>query len=338
MKWTNDLENEWAGEDDLEGSDPEDDAPVPDDYRIYPMENPPNIKCETENSRKAEVCIQRYFRTRNDRYLQGFLHYYEPTINRIVAGFLLRYAMSGHFADLKQEAALGILEAAERYDYSHKKSFQRYANRYIVNRLHDYTRRMRRGCTVETDYAYDKLRKIMALFYDLGGCNNAETIYRVATAMDMKLPDANGIIQAALLNMRCTEIYRDYSADDEESEDCREEITVSREPEPYEALMKQYRKEALLAAWNALNYREQQMLADRLAFCPDCFNVMERTGPSSFLIDCKVRDKQYYADIAVVHGLSSPETAQRICEAAIDKMRSVYTQTFQKKIICYYHQ
>ena len=37
------------------------------------------------------------------------------------------------------------------------------------------------GCTMETDYAYDKLRKIMAIFYDLGGCNNAETISCAAT-------------------------------------------------------------------------------------------------------------------------------------------------------------
>ena len=210
MKWTDDMNKGWAGEDDSEGSYPGDgDAPVPDDHRMYPMENPPNIKGETKNSRKAEICIQRYFRTRNGRYLKGFLHYYEPTINCIVAGFLLRYAMSGHFTDLKQEAALGVLEAVERFDYSQKKSFQRYANRYIENRLHDYTRRMRRGCTVETDYAYDKLRKIMALFFDLGGCNNAETISRVASAMDMKLQDANEIIQDALRNMRCTDIYHD---------------------------------------------------------------------------------------------------------------------------------
>ena len=75
---------------------------------------------------------------------------------------------------------------------------------------------------METDYAYDKLRKIMAIFYDLGGCNNAETISCAATAMDMRLQDANEIIQAALRNICCTDIYRGYSADDEKAEDCRE--------------------------------------------------------------------------------------------------------------------
>ena len=154
MIWTDDLVDEWQ----------EEDTPFPDDQRIYRMDKPPNIKCEKEDSRKAEVCIQRYFRTRIGRYFQGFLHYYEPTINCIVSGFLARYAMDGHFADLKQEAVVGILEAADHYDYSQKTSFQRYANRYIENQLHNYTRRMRWGCTVETDYAYDKLRKVMAIF------------------------------------------------------------------------------------------------------------------------------------------------------------------------------
>ena len=249
MSWTDDLEDTWQREDDPEVPDSADaDDLASDDYRIYHMENPPNVKRETENSRKAEVCIQRYFRTRISRYFLGFLHYYEPTINCIVTGYMLRYAMGGHFADLKQEAVLGILEAADHYNYSHKKPFQRYAIRYIENRLHGYTHRTQRECTVETDYAYEKLRRVMASFNELGGCNDAETISRVADAQKVDRAETEEMIQAALMNMLCADIYRSYGSGEEGPEESREEITVSREPEPYEALLNQYRTEALSVA------------------------------------------------------------------------------------------
>ena len=329
MSWTDDLEDTWQREDDPEVPDSADaDELASDDYRIYHMENPPNVKRETENSRKAEACIQRYFRTRISRYFQGFLHYYEPTINCIVVGFMLRYAMGGHFADLKQEAVLGILEAADHYDYSQKTPFQRYANRYIENQLHNYTRRMRRGCTVETDYAYDKLRKVMAIYNNLDGRSNAETISRVAQAAKADRAETKEMIEAALVNMSCTDIYRSYGAGDEEAEESREEITVSPEPEPYEALLKQYRDEALRTAWCSLNYREQEILSAHLGFCPECFSVLEKTGPSGNWYDCRPRKRIPYADLAAEYGLSSPESAQRICEKASIKLRTIYSEKY----------
>ena len=317
MIWTDDLVDEWQEE-----------TPFPDNQRIYRMDKPPNIKCEKEDSRKAEVCIQRYFRTRIGRYFQGFLHYYEPTINCIVSGFLARYAMDGHFADLKQEAVVGILEAADHYDYSQKTPFQRYANRYIENQLHKYTRRMRRGCTVETDYAYDKLRKVMAIFNNLGGRSNAETISRVAQAAKADRAETKEMIEAALVNMSCTDIYRSYGAGDEEAEESREEITVSPEPEPYEALLRNERAEALHVAWLSLNYREQEMLAAHLGFCPECFSVLEKTDPSGNRYDCRPRKRIPYADLAAWYGLSSPESAQRICEKASIKLRTIYSEKY----------
>ena len=134
------------------------------EHRLYKMKKPPFSGIGEKAAQKAEICIRYYIHTQCEFFFRGFLHYYERTINRIINGFLLRYALGGHFEDLKQEAIMGILEALEHYDSSQKKSFCKYANRYIENRLHDYARRMRRGCTVETDYAYDKLRKVMAIF------------------------------------------------------------------------------------------------------------------------------------------------------------------------------
>ena len=292
-----------------------------DDHRIYKMEDPPKIESKTKWYEKAETCFQIYFDNHDLYYFHGFLHYIEPTLNRIASGFMLRYAMAGHFADLKQEAVLGLLEAEQHYDPKKGKRFLQYSKDYMKNRMHYYIRKMRRGCTVTSAYADRKLRTVMKTFYDHGGRNDLETICKVAEEMKIPQEEATEIIQRALLNALCAGTDRQFGTADGEWEESSEERTVSPYPEPYEALLQQYRTEALLAAWNALNYREKEMLAAHLGFCPECFGTLERTGESSAWYDCIPRKRTPFADLAIDFGLSSPESAQRICEQAITKLR-----------------
>ena len=295
-----------------------------DDHRIYKMEEPPKIESRTKWYEKAEACFQTYFESHDPYFFHGFLHYYEPILNRIASGFMLRYAMAGHFADLKQEAVLGLLEAEQHYDPQKGSHFLQYSKNYMKNRMHYYIRKMRRGCTVTSAYADRKLRTVMKTFYDHGGRNDLETICKVAEEMKIPQEEATEIIQCALLNALCTGTHRQLDSADGEWEESSEERTVSPYPEPYEALLRQYQTEALLAAWHSLNYREQEMLAAQLGFCPDCFSVMERTGSSEKWYDCVPRKRNPYADLAIDFGLSSPESAERICEKSVVKLRFYY--------------
>ena len=314
--------NESSEETDFLNADDSAFRPI-NEHKLYQMEEPPRIKEAATTIGKAEICFQRYCRTKSKRYLDGFLHYYEPIINDTVSSFMQRYAMGGHFEDLKQEAVIGILEAANRYEYSQKTMFHKYVSRSIENKLHDYTRRMRRGCTVESDYAYDRLRKVMAVFNRLGGHGDLATLLAVSEETGIKAYEAEAMIQAALQNMQCADIYRNLGTSDGEAEESREEITVSPYPEPYEALLNEYQAQALCLAWESLDYREQEMLAAHLGFCRDCFGTLERTSESNAWYDCSPRKRIPYADLAIDFGLSSPESAQRICEKALNKLRRI---------------
>ena len=295
-----------------------------DDHRIYKMEDPPKIESQTKWYEKAEACFQIYFDNHNLYYFHGFLHYIEPTLNRIASGFMLRYAMAGHFADLKQEAVLGLLEAEQHYDPKKGKRFLQYSKAYMKNRMHYYIRKMRRGCTVTSAYADRKLRTVMKTFYDHGGRNDLETICKVAEEMKIPQEEATEIIQRALLNALCAGTDRQFSTADGEWEESSEERTVSPYPEPYEALLKEYQAKALCLAWKSLDYREQEMLAAHLGFCPECFSVLKRTGSSEKWYDCVPRKRNPYADLAIDFGLSSPESAERICEKSVVKLRFYY--------------
>ena len=303
-----------------------------DDHRIYKMEEPPKIESKTKWYEKAEACFQTYFESHDLYYFQGFLHYIEPTLNRIASGFMLRYAMAGHFADLKQEAVLGLLEAEQHYDPQKGVHFLQYSKDYMKNRMHYYIRKMRRGCTVTSAYADKKLRTVMKKFYDYGGRNDLETICKVAEEMKIPEEEAIELIQCALLNALCTGMHRQLGSADSEWEESSEERTVSPYPEPYEALLKEYQAKALCLAWESLDYREQEMLAAHLGFCPECFSVLERTGPSEKWYDCVPRKKLPYEDIAVSHGLSSPESPQRICNQAIARLRFGYDYLYSSML------
>ena len=303
-----------------------------DDHRIYKMEEPPKIESKTKWYEKAEACFQIYFESHDLYYFQGFLHYIEPTLNRIASGFMLRYAMPGHFADLKQEAVLGLLEAEKHYDPQKGTHFLQYSKDYMKNRMHYYIRKMRRGCTVESDYAYDRVRRVMAVFNRLGGHADMETLLAVSKETEISVSEAEEMIQAALRNMHCADIYRSYGLSDGEAEESREEITVSPYPEPYEAFLEECQARALCAAWESLDYREQEMLAAHLGFCPECFGVLERTGPSKKWYDCVPRKKLPYEDIAISHSLSSSDSAQRICDQAIRKMKTVYEISYSRSL------
>ena len=303
-----------------------------DDHRFFRMIDPPKLIENITWYEMASYCIQAYFQTGKQYYYHGFLHYFEPTLNQIATGFMLRYAMVGHFADLKQEALFGLLEAEKHYDPAKGTPFLKYGRQYMNNRMHYYIRKMRRGCTVTSAYADKKLRTVMKKFYEHGGRNDLEIICKVAEETKIPQEEATEIIQYALLNTLCTGMYRQLGSTDGEWEESSEERTVSPYPEPCEALLQQYQTEALLAAWHSLDYREQEMLAAHLGFCPDCFSTLERTGESSAWYDCAPRKRNPYADLAIDFGLSSPESAQRICEKALLKLRFYYDKHFTQLI------
>ena len=55
--------------------------------------------------------IELYLTEKDEKYLSWFLYYYEPTLNTTVMGIVQRYAMFGHFLDIKEACVLGILRA-----------------------------------------------------------------------------------------------------------------------------------------------------------------------------------------------------------------------------------
>ena len=292
------------------------------ELNIYKLKPAPPKMCLQEY-------IELYLKDNDDKYLSWFLHYYEPTLNNAVIGFVQDYAMPGHFADLKSACIFALLKALQNYDASKHKSFENYYTEFYIKReVHEYVRTMRTGYTISTEDEDARLRKIMTLYRENNYRNDDETIGRIAAELNLKPTKVIEIISAGLRNMNYTEFYKNLS--DDESEEKEEEYIADSSSEPSNILLNAMRKEAVYEVFDKLYYDEQYMVANRLGFCMDCF--------SDYYVDNTVTDKDgnhkkvkfkkmTYLDLANTFEKSSPDTAYQTVNRAYAKMREWLTDT-----------
>ena len=282
-------------------------------YRLTPT--PPK-----END--LQKYILNYLAEKDDKYIAWFLHHYEKTINDKVFSIVQDYAMYGHFADIKQAYVIGLLKALQDYDPARGVPFIVYKEYAAMREVHEYIRTMRTGFTVQSNDEYLRLRKAMRIFREYGGKADDDTIKKVADNIGTSTEDAAEIIRCGMQNMQFVDYYRQYA--DEDSEESREKVAHDGSAEPDKIFFKLERAEAVMAEFEKLNFRERAMVAAHLGFCMECYAThyydaddLDEDGKPTrkpFL-------KEAFIDIAIDHGLASPDTADKTYRRALNKMK-----------------
>lgn len=193
----------------------------------------------------------------------------------------------------------------------------------LMREVHEYIRTMRTGFTVQSNDEYLRLRKAMRLFREYSGKADGDTIKKVADNIGTSMEDAAEIIRCGMQNMQFVDYYRQYA--DEDSEESREEVAHDSSAEPDKIFFKLERAEAVMAEFEILNFRERAMVAAHLGFCMECYathyydndDLDENGKPTR-----KPFQKEAFIDIAIDHGLASPDTADKTYRRALDKMKS----------------
>ena len=266
--------------------------------------------------------FDRYFAENDDIYLSWFLHHYEKELNTKARGFVNEYAMYGHFVDLKQAYVMGMMEALQRYDFSRGVPFLIFKELPAMNEVHAYIRTMRTGYTVQSSYADEQLRKVMWHYAEHGYRYDTETILAIAEECKIAPKNLEEILLGGLLNMNITDFYRHYG--DEDSEESLEEVAADGTAQTEELYLRIERAEEIMSAYEALNYRERAIVADHLGFCRDCYATHyydETDLGSDSKPKRKPRRKVPFIELAVEHGLASPDTADKTYRKALEKMR-----------------
>lgn len=271
-----------------------------------------------------QECIDRYLETGDEKFLSWFLHWHEPAINRRIEYVIGTYAMEDHFDGLKGAYLLGVTLALQNYDKSRGASFLTFKEFYVNTAIHDYIRTMRTGYTIQSRDEDAMLRKTMAIFADHNYRNDDETIGIIAREINRRPETVRELLQGGLRNMGCVDFYRQYS--DVDGEDAAEEAHGTSSTDPYHMLMRKDLEEALLTAFENLDYRERAVVSEHLGFCPECFSPYQLVADESGGKNKQRIKPKAFIDIAYDHGLASPSSADRIYRRALDKMRKAISE------------
>jgi DNA-directed RNA polymerase specialized sigma subunit len=271
--------------------------------------------------------FDKYFPERDEKYISWFLHYYENELNTKARGFVNEYAMHGHFVDLKQAFVMGMMEALQRYDISLGVPFLTYKKFYAMNAVHTYIRTMRTGYTVQSSYADKQLREVMWQYAQYGYRCDEDIIAAIAEETKIAPKNVEEILMGGLLNMNRTDFYRNYG--DEDSEESMEEVAADGTSQTEELYLRIEKAEKVMSTFESLNYRERAIVSDHLGFCRDCYathyydseDLDEDKKPKR-----KARRKVPFIELAVEHGLASPDTADKTYRRALEKMRKALSK------------
>lgn len=249
--------------------------------------------------------IDRYLAEKDKKYFDWFLHYYERTINEKVTEIVRNYAMAEHFSDVKQAYAMGMWSALQTYDPNRGLPFIVYMKRTAMRAVHDYLRTAKAQFSIPNVDEYRLLRKVMRLYAEQGNKYDEDALRLIAGQEGISEKTVREVILAGLRNTQFVEYYRTYA--DEDSEETREEIASDSTSETETLFFRLERAEAVMAAFESLDYRERAVVSAHLGFCMECYSTKDKGEP--------------FIDIAIDHGLSSPDTADKIYRRALRKMK-----------------
>ncbi len=265
--------------------------------------------------------IDAYCKESDDKYLAWFLHYYENTLNGNVRKITQQYFMPEAFSNIKQAYVAGLLKALKNYDISVGTPFVVFKKCYAEREVLDCIRNMRTGYTAQSLAEYNKLRRVMAIWDKYERRYTDETIEKIAAETGETDGNIKEILLGGLRNENAAEFYRRYSDDDGDGyDDSGEEYIQDNSSDTEYLYFKAELYSRLMNAYDNLTYEEHTMLAERYGFCTNCYGVffMDST-------DGKAKKKpipqMMYTDIATNHGYSSANTAKRICDRALEKLR-----------------
>ena len=114
------------------------------------------------------------------------------------------------------------------------------------------------------------------------------------------------------------------------TEEGLEEVTGDGTSQPEDLFFRIEEANRVMSTFETLNYRERAIVADHLGFCRECYATdyydyddLDESGKPKR----KPRRKVPFIELAVAHGLASPDTADKTYRRALHKMRNKLTKS-----------
>lgn len=261
--------------------------------------------------------IDSYFAEKDGKYLAWYLHNQEPSLNKMAQSTCERYAMTEHFADIKQAAVCGILTALQKYDPAVGAPFVAFQKRYIQDDVEDYIRTAQSGVITMTTDTYPVLRRIMAIYHQIGDDSGDSSVQKIADETRMDTKTIRRYIAIGTLNEHRVDFYRQY---DEDGGETAEDISVDTTSQPDNLYFRAMLYDALHQAYDSLTYREQRTVAKHLGFCDTCWSVRKAILINGE-IEYRLIKPMTFEEISHSASRKSDKASERTYNKALSKMR-----------------
>ena len=190
-----------------------------DEY-IYRIEKPP-AKLDNWND-----YFVKYLTENNQEYLQGFLHYYESTLNKKAYAFINQYSLKeDRFDDLKQIFVMVLIEELTKYNANDKIVMLQKIKYPLWNKWHEYVRENCGTVTIDKAGTYSNTRKVARIYFELENAMPYDDIVsEIANQTKLTEKAVRELIDTAILFK-----YRDDVENTIAQEDSIEKIESAKE-------------------------------------------------------------------------------------------------------------
>ena len=238
-----------------------------------------------------------------------FLHYYEPTINGKVESFVNRYALHGHFADVKMAYVEALWERLQEYPPDCKIPFLKYVKQATTDALNSYAALNLKGFSISQDKQYYRLRTAAYIYKTICKEDVEQAVPMICDQLHVTEKTARRLLD----EVRVLDTFLWYDQQNEEKTAEFHDSLTGQDvmgllkpylPEP--ALLRKETRKYIRAAFHKLGYRDQDIVSRHLGFYKVCFRPLFSVS---------------FEELADIHQFSTADGVRKAYKRALEKMR-----------------
>lgn len=219
--------------------------------------------------------FKRYRETRNEKYFNEFLYFYEPVLNRNAKLFMKKYGLdSNRIDDLKQ--IFSYLLWCELQNYDSDIPLLQLIKYKVLKAWHEYVRTVCGNVHIDNDNQYMNLRKVALLYSQQP---NDKPLEEVVTDIAKELNISENTVHKCIINSTRFKQNSNLDIQNQDNEKNFNSSIANVEMDtlsPEDIFFKNKQREKLKIALSKLKPQDSRLIELVFGICPNCLKNKEK--------------------------------------------------------------
>lgn len=217
----------------------------------------------------------RYRETRNEKYFNEFLYFYEPVLNRNAQLFMKKYGLdSNRIDDLKQ--IFSSLMWIELQNYDSDIPLLQLIKYKVLKAWHEYVRTVCGNVHIDNDNLYQNLRKVALLFSQQ---QNDKPLEVAVTDIAKELNISKNTVHKCIITSTQFKQNSNLDIHNQDNEKYFNSSIANVEMDtlsPEDIFFKNKQREKLKTALSKLKPQDSRLIELVYGICPDCLKSKDK--------------------------------------------------------------